>query len=531
MPTRIIAAWCPDWPVVAAAAAEGIPPQRPVAVLAAGRVVACSAAARSSGVRRGLRRREAQSRCAQLVVLAHDPDRDARAFEPVVSAVEALAPGVEIVQPGLVVVPARGPVAYFGSEQEVAERLVDLVAAQSEVECQIGIADGVFAATLAARRGVLVDPGATAAFLAPLAVTELLPQQPGGGAAARAREELVGLLRRLGLRTLGSFAALPVSDVASRFGPPAVLARLLASGATDRPLTRRVPPADLTVVRRFDPPVRRVDAAAFAAQEPAAQLHELLAGRGLACTRLHVHAETERGEPLARTWRCAEPLTARGTADRVRWQLDAWITAGAVGRPGPGGAITLLRLVPDTVVPAAGLQRGLWDGIGELDEGGVSGEQATRAMVRVQGMLGPDSVLTAAPGAGRDPVRQIELVPWGDAGPVPDDAPWPGRLPAPSPATVFPAGVDRPPVEVLDDRGALVTVTGRALLTARPHRVAVRGGPPQEVLGWAGPWPAEERWWEASGGRRLARLQVLLPAVALLLACENGRWQVEGIYD
>ncbi|MGD9525434.1 MAG: DNA polymerase Y family protein, partial [Pseudonocardia sp.] len=62
-PVRVLALWAPDWPVTAAARAARVPVQRPAAVVAATRVVACSALARSQGVRRGLRRREAQARC------------------------------------------------------------------------------------------------------------------------------------------------------------------------------------------------------------------------------------------------------------------------------------------------------------------------------------------------------------------------------------------------------------------------------------------------------------------------------------
>lgn len=561
---RTIAVWCPDWPVVAASVAEGIPPQRPAAVLASNQVIACSAAARANGVRHGLRKREAQSRCPELAVLDHDPDRDARAFEPVVCAVEAQAPGVEVVRPGLVVVAARGPVGYFGSELAVAERIIDAVAVEAEVECQIGIADGIFAATLAAHRGVLVEHGETPSFLGPLGITELL-QMPGIGitrkgrdaVAVRAREDLVGLLRRLGLRTLGAFAALPVRDVATRFGPDAVLAHRLAGGADERPLAKRQVPVDLAVVQRLDPPVERVDAAAFAAREPAARLHGLLTERGLACIRLLVHAETEHGEELVRAWRCAEPLNPSGIYDRVRWQLDAWVTAaqraGERSQPaGPSAGIVLLRLVPDEVVPVGAMPRGLW---GEDDE---ADERAGRAMVRVQGMLGPDSVYTAVPGGGRDPAQRVRLVPWGDERTPerPAEPSWPGRLPAPSPATVYAAAwhVPPPPAEVLDAAGGPVGVTARAMLTAPPHRIAVDGRPPRAVLGWAGPWPVEERWWEP-GGRRRARLQVVLDApaaadtqtgddgptgpagptgdgpTALLLACESGRWQVEGVYD
>jgi protein ImuB len=525
VPTRVVAVWCPDWPVVAGAVAEGLAAQTPAAVVAANRVVACSAAARAQGVRRGQHRREAQGRCPELAVLADDPDRDARAFEPVAAAIEALTPGVEVVRPGLLAVPAHGPTRYFGSEPAVAERIVDVIAAQVGVECQIGIADGLFAAILAAHRGLLVPPEGSAGFLAPLSIDEL--HQPGTGVN---RTALVDLLHRLGLRTLGAFAALPVDDVASRFGLDGVRAHRLAQGLDERPLARRHPPVDLAVTRRFDPPLERVDAAAFASREPAEQLHAALASRGLACVRLGVGACTEAGEELHRVWRCAEPLTAAAIADRVRWQLDGWLSARE-SRPSAG--ITLLRLIPEEVIGGQALQRGLWG------ESGADDERAGRALVRVQAMLGPEAVVTGVLGGGRDPTDRVRLVPWGDDPTPARDAepPWPGRLSAPSPSRV-PA--PPPPAEVFDDAGRAVGVSGRGRLTGIPHRVAVNGSPPHRVLSWAGPWPVEERWWEPGGGRRCARLQAVLEAafdgctaepLAVLLDYTGGRWQVRGIYD
>ena len=150
--------WCPDWPVVAAGLVEGVSVHEPVAILAANRVVACSVAARAEGVRGGLRKREAQSRCPHLVVLEDDPARDARAFEPVVAAVEELAAGVEVIRPGSCALAARGPSRYFGSEAAAAERIVEHVAQSCLVEAQVGVAEGAFAAGLAARTGRLVKP-------------------------------------------------------------------------------------------------------------------------------------------------------------------------------------------------------------------------------------------------------------------------------------------------------------------------------------------------------------------------------------
>ena len=408
----MLALWSPDWPVTAAASAARVPPHIPAAVFVAGRVLACSAVARAQGVRRGLRRREAQARCPELAVLTPDPDRDARAFEPIVAAVEELAPGVEIVRPGLVALPAQGPVGWYGGEQQAAERLVDHVAATTGAEIQAGFAEGLFAAVLAARRGVAVATGDTPAFLAALDIQEL-DREPDIDRAA-----LVDLLRRLGLRTLGAFAALDAADVASRFGADAVLCHRLARGLDPRPPVRRQPMEDLTVEIRLDPPVERVDAAAFAARGLAEQLHTVLAGHGLACTRLGVAARTVAGEELHRVWRCAEPLTPAATVDRVRWQLDAWLTARSRQRPREGveevpdiggdGAVALLRLVPEETVAAGVLQRGLWGEVGEADE------RAGRALVRVQALLGPESVVTAVLDGGRDPAERVRLVPWGD---------------------------------------------------------------------------------------------------------------------
>ncbi|MEJ3743711.1 DNA polymerase Y family protein [Actinomycetes bacterium KLBMP 9797] len=405
---RTLLVWCPDWPVVAVEITEGVPASEPVAVLRAGRVIACSEAARAARVRRGLRKREAQSRCPQLTVFDHDPGRDARAFEPVVAAVEDKAAGVEVVRPGACALAARGPTRYFGGEERAAEQIVEHVAQECGVESQAGIADGVFAAGLAARAGQLVPPGQTPRFLASQPVETL------------DRPELADLLRRLGVRTLGDFAGLAAGDVLARFGFDAAYAHRLAAGRDQRPLAVRKPPPDLDVVEVYDEPLDRVDVAAFAARALAERLHAGLAGHGLACTRLIIEAVTAHGQELHRVWRHDGLLTSAAIADRVRWQLDGWLT-GRRGRPTAG--IVRLRLTPDGVLAHVGLQPGLWGETGE------ERERAQRAFSRVQGILGPDALFTAVLGGGRGIADQVRFVPWGEErapirpGPPPPAAP------------------------------------------------------------------------------------------------------------
>ncbi|MEU8254840.1 DNA polymerase Y family protein [Micromonospora inaquosa] len=545
-PARTLLLWCPDWPVLAAEIVDGVPATGPVAVLHANRVVACSERARAEGVRRGLRKREAQGRCPQLTVVEYDPGRDARAFEPVVAAVEELVAGVEVVRPGACAVAARGPSRYLGGEEAAAERIIEHVAQSCLVESQVGIADGVFAAGLAARAGRVVAPGGTPEFLAGLPVEAL------------GRSALADLLRRLGVRTLGDFAALPAGDVLARFGFDGALAHRLAAGRDHRPLAVRQPPADLTVTSEHDEPIDRVDAAAFVARALAEQLHERLAGHGLACTRLGIEAVTEHGQELHRVWRHDGLLTAAAIADRVRWQLDGWLS-GSNGRAGaraarPTAGIIRLRLVPDGVIAQAGLQAGLWGETGE------ERERAHRALSRVQGILGPEAVVTAVLGGGRSPADQVRLVPWGDERlptrpgppPLPDEPigsgadrpasagrpadrsgggapPWPGRLPAPAPAVVLPSPLA---ATVHDAAGEPVVISARLAVSAPPARLVVGTGQPAEIVGWAGPWPVDERWWAPAEARRRARFQVTLAdGAALLLAVEAGQWLVEAIYD
>jgi protein ImuB len=529
--TRMLVLWCPDWPVVAAAAAGDIPAHLPAAVFMSNRVVACSAAARAAGVRRAMRRREAQARCPELAVFTDDPAGDARLFEPVAAAVEELIVGVEVVRPGLVAVPIEGAAGYFGGELRLVELLIDHVSSRAGVECQIGVAGGLFAATLAAQRAVLVDRGASAEFLAPMSVTEL--DQPG----AR-RPDLVDLLRRLGLRTLGDVAALPERDVVSRFGNVGLIAHRLARGRDERPPRRRQPPPELSVTQTFEPALERVDVAAFLAKTLAGRFHQGLADRGLACTRLGIHATTERGEELYRVWRCAEPLTPDGIADRVRWQFEGWLRTGDRVRPSAG--VHLLRLVPEEIVEGRALQLGLWQGDGSGSEHTPESERANRALVHVQGLLGPESVYTAVLEGGRGPAERVRLVAWGDRRSPSGDsaAAWPGRLPAPSPATVCDRSI---PATVTGADGAEVDLTDRFEVTTAPQWVAVDGGHPRRILDWAGPWPVLARWWAPDGAGTCARVQAVLDngdpddqTGALLLVWQPGespQWTVEGVYD
>jgi len=518
---RVLVVWCPDWPVAAALADAGKPRHLPAAVFHANRVVACNDAARQLGVRRDMRRRDAQARCPELEVLTADEGRDARAFEAVLTRLEELRPGVMPLRPGLVAL--RSPGRYYGGEPEagavVAEHLVGL----GVWDVRVGIADELFTAEQAARRADpqetrVVPPGASGLFLRELPVEVL--DEP----------ETVDLLRRLGLRTLGDLATLRRADVRARFGPRTDWVRQVVHGQGARPVEGRTPPPELTCEVPFEPPLTSVETVCFSARQTAEQFVRGLAAQQLVATevRLEVECEAAGGSTTgsARHWLHPRWFGASDLVDRLHWQLSGSAATGGDGRAGwIRSPVTAVRFVPVETAPESAHADGLWGG---------TDERVTRGVARVQGMLGHDAVVAAVLQGGRSPAdRQADVV-WGErpVGLRDRSLPWPGSIPPPAPARVL---RDPWPAGVADATGRPVVVLTRQGVSAEPDRFTP--GPPegwQAVAAWAGPWPVTEQWWEEGAARRLARCQLVgVDGRAWLLCFDSadGQWRTEAAYD
>jgi len=495
--------WCPDWPVMAHMADLGA--SAAVAVFDKGTVLACNPAARADGVRRGMRRRDAQSRCPGLVVAAHRPEADARAFEDVLLAIEELSPGVAPLRPGLCAL--RVPGKFYSGEAEaaavIAERLVDL----GVWDVRLGVADGLFVAEQAARRAlaqdVLIVPvGESAAFLADLPIEAL--DTP----------ELVSLLRRMGLTTLGAFARLSAADVHTRFGSQGALLHRYARGLDPHPISRRSVPPEFTAALALEPALELVDPIAFSLRTTAERFVTDLAAHGLVCTTVRIEVDSNAVLGSVRSWMHPRWFGATDLIDRLRWQL-------ATGIPGPVDGV---RLIPEVVEPLSTHADSLF--------GGAPDDRVVRGIARVQGMVGHEGVLSVGVQGGRGPADRTLTTPWGEqpAEVRPIERAWPGRIPAPAPATVFTRPAE---ALVVGAEGQPVVVTGRGSITCPPERFRASADAAwQPVASWAGPWPIEELWWDEVASRRIARFQVVgVDGSAWLMVVENGRWFTEARYD
>ena len=522
--SRVLVVWCPDWPVVAALgeADVGTPVPAagpaPAAVLTRSAVVACNGSARAEGVRRGMRRRDAQARCPELVLLTDNPDRDARAFEPVLAAVEALRPGVAPLRPGLLAI--RAPGRFYGGEEHAAAVIAERLVETGVWDCRIGLADDLFSAEQAARlaevQGWRVVPeGESASFLRDLPVEVLDTGGTDDG-------DLVGLLQRLGLRLLGDLAELPARDVLTRFGAYGAKVHRLARGADPVQPATRTPPPDLVREVSFEPPLASVEAVCFSVRRTAEEFVSGLGDRGLVCTAVRVEAEGDdarRSLLSSRTWVHSRWFSVADLVDRVHWQLQATPEGVTVGAP-----VGLVRFVPETVEPAAAHADGLW--------GGDNDDRVDRGVARVQAMLGYDAVVVPVRQGGRSPADRQALVPWGErpAGLRPPELPWPGQVPPPAPTRVF---AEPWATAVVGAAGQPVAVTDRGTVTCEPARFHTGSSPGwQPVEAWAGPWPVDEQWWDAPGSGRVARFQVVgADGRAWLMRCDGDQWWTEAGYD
>ena len=159
----------------------------------------------------------------------------------------SISPRVEDTAPDNIVLDLAGLASLFGSDENIIHRLAE-GAERLGLEAQIATACNIEAAILASRAfpGITVIPeGEEAAIIGKAPVTALLLSAAGNGISRQNGEtasashdltDLLETLKRWGVHTCASFAALPVLELSERLGQEGVRLHKLARGGAVRAL-------------------------------------------------------------------------------------------------------------------------------------------------------------------------------------------------------------------------------------------------------------------------------------------------------
>ncbi len=239
------------------------------------------------GVHAGMTPKQARAACPTLAVIARDHVAERTAGEELLDALETCSPDVEGAAPGLYYFDASGLPAGEASALGAALALAE---ALGYTGAAAAAADDKFTArcaALVAGAGISIVPsGGNAAFLAALPVS-LLPLAPGD----------IERFDLLGLRTLGSIAALPTAPLAARFGERARAYARLARGDDREALRPRRIQAPYEERIAFDGPIDRLEALFFALRGCIAAVATRLAGAAQVCDRVDIILESDDARP------------------------------------------------------------------------------------------------------------------------------------------------------------------------------------------------------------------------------------------
>lgn len=461
-------------------------------------------------------------------------------FERVVRSLADVSPLIEVESIGSIVIDARGPSRYFGGDVAVA-RTIDQVISGSGVggSWGTGVADSRFAATAAAHlsasrgRPCVIESSIHSRFVAGLPVEAL--SRLGG-----VSDDTVSLLVRLGLGTCSAVLDIGESALIDRFGVEGKRIHTLVSGGEVRHMAPGAPPSDFTRFIDFEVPLTDPSHVVSTVRPLVDELMRSMEGQGQQCVRMLVSCQTDHAEANNRIWGEPRGFTATSVCQRLACQLEGWLVDESAIADAPTSGMVRVSFEPLECREILVTQPLLWGGQQE------NVERAARAAAMA--MAVGDGVQIGVPQweGGRDVTTVYSLVPLplvdltdvdaaerrvGVSGDAVRD--WSGSVPRPSPASV---AHHRPEVRVVDAHGRDVAVTGRHELSAAPTRIEMNGRF-HDVMRMAGPWPVEERWWDARRRRRQVRMQLLVRDTrtgnerVLLLGLENRQWSLLGRHD
>lgn len=526
---RYLALWIPNWELTSLVVES--PPDACAAVVSQAKVQVVTPAASALGVSPGMSQVMAHYLCPELLTFAPDKDREAAAFETILQVLDDFAVGVVAVRPGLACAPSRGPAKWAGGEDRLAAEIVEQVAMQTGAECQVGIADTLPGALLAARKGEIIPSPQTANFLDAQPLTALIQDLPPR--LQKQIEQELPVLAALGIVKAGQFRALGANPVATRFGKAGELIWQLISGKGTEISSSNRGEEEVSQEVELEPPAFAADEAMMAIRQVSNSLADALVHKGLYSSTIRIRLERGDGTGMERTWTLVDASSPPQVGKRISWQMSA-LSQGLVSLDCDlEQGLKTIRV--DALHPHRAPE------VDPLWGGGQNLRKAGRAIEEVQSFLGQDTAVVPTIHGGFDPRSRVSFLSWGTVPPglPPRNGPWEGAV-ASAPIVLFstaPSALlmgsksDGTIGRVWVNKRGELNGTPEHLIVQQDHRELSSGD--HLVTEVKRMWIIGGRWWhpeqEAHRPRCYLRLARKDGPDLLLMQRGRGCW-VEGIY-
>jgi len=416
-----------------------------------------------------------------------------------------------------VLVDLSGLTRLFGDAQTIASEL-RRTAADRGLRVRVALAGTSTAARLLVHQEpglTVIEPGAEAATLAPLAIDALTAVATPGLPAPD-----ILTFRRWGLRTLGDLANLPGDEVAARLGQAGVAWQRVARGEDPHPLVPALPEERFEQALDLEWPIDGLEPLSFVLGRLMEPLGAHLARRNRGAAALHVRLHLVTRAVHERTLQLPTPIRdARTLRTLALLDLEANPPTAAIDR-----VVVAADPTPARVLQFSLLTRAL-----------PSPEQLSTLMARLTALMGegrcgsPVEVDSWQPGA-------FAMTPFAPA--EPDAA---------SKDAAYVPDVRRPGLQTRlgDSVSPWPVVALRRFRPPVPVRVGVDEGKPSRITTdrrglsggrvemCAGPWRTSGAWWESHGWDRDEWDVMLTDRTTYRLFHERdtGQWFLEGIVD
>ncbi len=397
-----------------------------------------------------------------------------------VKIAQDFSPRFECHRDDLISVDISGLRRLFGGPHAIGEELRRSAALQGlHVHVAIAATRSAAMVLAVARPGLtIVEPGAEAAALAPLAVGVLEKSQissvkPQGAEASDLR---LDTFKRWGIRTLGELAALPSTDLATRLGQQGLIWQNLARGRDDRPLVPTLPEERFESSVELEWPIEELEPLSFVLTRLLEPLSTRLERRDRGAAAVHVTLGLVRAGGPCPTW--TRSLQLPSPIRDVR-ALRTLILLDLESHPPPAAVERVGILIEPT--PGRVLQHALFT------HAQPTPEQLSTLVARLNALMGQDRIgrplLLDSYRPGAFGMQPFATEHHSDLQPQVSPQPPASSL---QPQVISALRRCRHPVParvaVADDRPAAVSTDRRGFAGGR-------------VLSCAGPWRTSGNWW------------------------------------